>query len=292
VYTVTPYSQLKLSSGNVFRQEKPFTGIAEVSVTEQPGNIIQLKVTGESGVPKAELFDGEEGLVFGITSIVSQQPNSTFNQTQNTQTQNTQTENTQTENSQSPESKPETAQQQNPTNQRQNQSPESQPESEPIELTVTAEKFEENVKGVPISITVIPKQQLEDSQINTIEGIARNTPNFIFLPNSSRNFSLYSIRGLGNNNVVNRDSVGFYIDDVPYDNGAFLDLNLADLERVEVLRGPQSTLYGRNTQSGVVNIISRQPTNSPEIRVAASYGNYDNLNLQLSLSDAIIPDKL
>ncbi|MBW4507968.1 MAG: TonB-dependent receptor [Scytonematopsis contorta HA4267-MV1] len=282
-----PNSQLKLSSGNIFRQEKPFAGIAEVSVIEQPGNIIQLKIIGESGVPKAELFDGEEGLVFGITPVVSQQQNPTLNQTQNTQTQNTPTQNTQ-----NPESKPETEQQQNPTTQRQNQNPESQPESEPIELTVTAEKFEENVKDVPISITVIPKQQLEDSQINTIEGIARNTPNFIFLPNSSRNFSLYSIRGLGNNNVVNRDSVGFYIDDVPYDNGAFLDLNLADLERVEVLRGPQSTLYGRNTQSGVVNIISRQPTNSPEIRGAASYGNYNNLNLQLSLSDAIIPDKI
>ena len=97
---------------------------------------------------------------------------------------------------------------------------------------------------------------------------------------------------MGNSNFLSRDAVGFYVDDVPFDNGSFLDLNLIDLERVEILRGPQSTLYGRNSQAGVVNIISRPPTNQPEFRSSASYGNYNYRNLQLSLSDAIIPDKL
>jgi iron complex outermembrane recepter protein len=165
-------------------------------------------------------------------------------------------------------------------------------EEDAIEITVTAEKFEENLQDVPIGITVLDRKQLEDAQINTLEEISRNTPNFLSLPNPSGAFTLYSIRGLGNNNVVNRDSVGFYIDDVPYSDGSFLDFELTDIERVEVLKGPQSTLYGRNTQSGVVNIISRPPTKVPEFRVGGSYGNYDDLNLQLSLSDAIAKDNL
>jgi iron complex outermembrane recepter protein len=160
------------------------------------------------------------------------------------------------------------------------------------EVTVTAQKRPERAQDVPISITTLPRQTLEDAQINSLESVARNTPNFLILPTSSGTFTSYSLRGLGNNNPVNRDSVGFFIDDVPYDFGAFLDFDLADLERVEVLRGSQSTLYGRNTQSGVVNIITRPPSNRPEVRTSASYGNYNSTNVQLSLSDAILPDQL
>lgn len=174
------------------------------------------------------------------------------------------------------------------------QKPTAQIEDVPIELIVTAEKSEENIQEVPISITAISEQQLEDAQVDSIQDIAKNTPNFSFegVAGGGNYFSYYSIRGLGNSNFLSRDAVGFYVDDVPFDNGSFLDLNLIDLERVEVLRGPQSTLYGRNSQAGVVNIISRPPTNQPEFRSSASYGNYNYRNLQLSLSDAIIPDKL
>jgi iron complex outermembrane receptor protein len=168
----------------------------------------------------------------------------------------------------------------------------TEPEPEEIEILVTAEKFIESVQNIPISITVLTREDLEDAQIESFEDVARNTPNFFFLPSPSRDFVQYSIRGLGNANSSNRDAVGIYIDDVPYDYGGFLDLTLFDLERVEVLRGPQSTLYGRNSQAGVVNIISRQPTNFPEVGTALSYGNYNNLNAQLSLSDAIAPDRL
>ena len=87
--------------------------------------------------------------------------------------------------------------------------------------------------------------------------------------------------------------MGFYIDGIPYDSGDFLiDTLLTDLERVEVLRGPQNTLYGRSSSGGVINIITRPPSNEPTARVAASYGNFDSSNLQVSLSDAIIPDVL
>jgi iron complex outermembrane receptor protein len=163
------------------------------------------------------------------------------------------------------------------------------------EITVTAEKREDTLQNVPISITVIPRRDLEDAQIDSVLSIANNTPNFTFLRNTAgaSYFNYYSIRGLTNFNfLASQDNVAFYIDDVPYDYGGLLDSILFDLERVEVLRGPQSTLYGRSSQAGVVNILSRKPTNKPEIRTAASYGSQNYRNLQLSLSDAVLPDKL
>lgn len=167
------------------------------------------------------------------------------------------------------------------------------PEDEAIQIIVTAQKRPEAAQDVPISITVLSSQELEDAQIDSIQDIANNAPNVFNLPSSPGNFSFYSIRGLGNSNFLSRDAVGFYVDGVPYDSGDFfIDPLLTDLERVEVLRGPQNTLYGRSSSGGVINIITRPPTNESEVRAAASYGNFDRLNLQLSVSDALIPDTL
>lgn len=170
-----------------------------------------------------------------------------------------------------------------------------QPLEPEIEILVTAQKRLESAQEVPISLTTLPRQTLEDAQIDSLQDIANNTPNFSFFPTNAggSDFNYYSIRGLNNFNfLVSQDSVGFYIDDVPFDFGAFLDLGLLDLERVEVLRGPQSTLYGRSSPAGVVNIISRPPTNFSEFRVAGGYGNYNFREAQLSYSNAIIADQL
>lgn len=163
------------------------------------------------------------------------------------------------------------------------------------EIIVTAQKRPEASQNVPISLTVISRQTLEDAQIDSLQKIANNTPNFSFFPTNAggSDFNYYSIRGLNNFNfLVSQDSVGFYVDDVPFDFGSFLDVGLLDLERVEVLRGPQSTLYGRSSPAGVVNIISRPPTNTPEFRIAAGYGSYNFREAQLSYSNALIPDQL
>ena len=162
-----------------------------------------------------------------------------------------------------------------------------------IELTVTAQKRPEDPQDVPLSVTVIPEQELEDAQIDSFQDIANNTPNFNFSPTSSggTEFSYYSLRGLNNFNFVTaQDSVAFYVDDIPIDYNGFLDLALTDLERVEVLRGPQSTLYGRNSSGGVVNVISRQATSEPEIRFGASYGRYNSRELQFTLNDSLTSD--
>ncbi|WP_414569843.1 TonB-dependent receptor plug domain-containing protein [Nostoc sp. CCY 9925] len=169
------------------------------------------------------------------------------------------------------------------------------PLEDDIELLVVAQKRPEDAQNVPLSLTVIPRQELEDSQVDSLIDIANQTPNFNFYPTSAggTEFSYYSIRGLNNQNFLTaQDSVAFYIDDVPVDYNGFLDLALTDLERVEVLRGPQSTLYGRSSSGGVVNIISREATPEPEVKFAVGYGKYNSRELQFSLNDALVDDKL
>ena len=162
-----------------------------------------------------------------------------------------------------------------------------------IRLVVTAEKTPEDPLDVPISLTVLTEEEIEDARIDSIADVAANTPNFFFTP-GDRVFNFYSVRGLGNsNNVVARDAVGFYIDDVPFENvHQFFPSELFDIERIEVLRGPQSTLYGRNSQAGVVNIISRSPSEDPELRISALYGDFNERQLQFAVNDSLVPDTL
>ncbi|MGF1482042.1 MAG: TonB-dependent receptor plug domain-containing protein [Cyanophyceae cyanobacterium] len=134
-----------------------------------------------------------------------------------------------------------------------------------IDIIVTAEKQPDPLQEVPISITAITEQEIEDGDITSFRDIAENTPNFTtYTP--SRNFVTYSVRGLSNFNFISRDPVAFYVDDVPYDYVNFLGVELYDIERVETLRGPQATLYGRNAQAGVVNVITRPPAEELDFR--------------------------
>lgn len=167
-------------------------------------------------------------------------------------------------------------------------------EKDTLRIVVTAEKRPDNLQDVPVSLTVLTENELEDSQIRTFQEIARNTPNFYFNPVNSAGsyFSFYSIRGIGNANFINRDAVGFYVDDVPYDYGGFLDFDLTDLAQVEILRGPQNTLYGLSSAAGVVNVTTRPPSEEFEVRAIAGYGNENTRDVQLSVSNTLIPDTL
>lgn len=160
-----------------------------------------------------------------------------------------------------------------------------------IRIVVTAEKTPEDPQDVPISLTVLGQEELEDAQINTIREVAANTPNF-FTSVGDRVFNFYSIRGISNSNFLVRDSVGFYLDDVPIEYfHQFFPGELFDLEQVEILRGP-NTLYGRNSIAGVVNIISRPPSEAPETEIGVEYGTYNQRRIQASISDTAIPNRL
>ncbi len=166
------------------------------------------------------------------------------------------------------------------------------PPTQVIDIVVTAEKKPEDIQDVPISITPITEQQAEDGDITSFRDIAGNTPNFTTYNTDSRNFVNYSVRGFSNFNFISRDAVAFYIDDVPYDYTNFLGVEIFDIERVEVLRGAQATLYGRNAQAGVVNIITKQPAEELDFSGRIGYGNFDNFEVQTSFSSPIVEDKL
>jgi iron complex outermembrane recepter protein len=160
------------------------------------------------------------------------------------------------------------------------------------ELVVTAGKRRNNPQDIPISLTVLGTQQIQDAGVTSLRNVAALTPNF-FTSGGDRSFNFQTIRGLGNSNYLSRDALSVYLDDVPFENiHQFLPGELFDLDRVEVLRGPQGTLYGRNSQAGVVNIISRAPTNAPEVQFGAGYGNVRQRQLSFSWSDAIVPNQL
>ena len=149
------------------------------------------------------------------------------------------------------------------------------PAEDELNITVTAQKTEESVQSVPASITAITGRQVQDSGITSTQDIPRLTPNFSILESGNRARSSFNIRGLGNIPSINTSggsSIGFYVDDVPYSDWFSFQSSLTDIERIEVLRGPQGTLYGQNTQGGVVNIITRAPTNVWESRGSTTYG--------------------
>jgi iron complex outermembrane receptor protein len=147
------------------------------------------------------------------------------------------------------------------------------------EVVVTARRREERLQTTPISIAAYSGQDLEVRGVTTTTDLGAFTPNLVTSSGSgvSGNSSAASffIRGIGQIDfLLNTDpGVGLYIDDVYIGRSIGADLNLLDLERVEVLRGPQGTLFGRNTIGGAISLTSRPPTSELEGNVAVAAGS-------------------
>lgn len=157
-------------------------------------------------------------------------------------------------------------------------------------MTVTAEKREENIQEVPASISAISEIQIEDSGIVSIDDLAFQIPNLHISETGDRYMSFFYIRGIGS--IMNEPTVGFYVDDVNYLNSGNFDTELFDIERIEVLRGPQGTLYGKNTLGGVINIITKKPGTQLESKASVGYGNYDSQNYRAAIRGPVVKDRL
>ena len=145
-------------------------------------------------------------------------------------------------------------------------------------VVVTARKREEDVQDVPLSISVLDSNQVQESQLETLDDLTLRVPNLnLFATRSSSSNAAIYIRGIGQEDTVfTVDSgVGLYLDDVylPRAQGAVLDF--LDIERVEVLRGPQGTLYGRNTSAGAIKYISKMPTAQQSMEMELTAGSYE-----------------
>ncbi|MEM7714924.1 MAG: TonB-dependent siderophore receptor [Cyanobacteria bacterium P01_A01_bin.68] len=259
-----PNAQLSLSEKDKFTQLKPIQGINQIEVINKDANTIQVKVSGETALPQAELFDNSTSLIFGLqpttsTAQTPEKPAATPPQQE----------------SQIPE-KPTTSQSEENNNQ-------------PIELVVTATRTEQDIQKVPRSITVINRSEVEKQtrlSRNLIEILGKSVPGLAPPTQSGSTFGL-SLRGR-NTQVL--------IDGVPQSTSrnAFRDLKTIDpsaIERVEVVRGP-SAIYGDGATGGVINIITKRAgterlTSKTEFGVSAALGELEEDSFSTNLQHTI-----
>jgi len=156
-------------------------------------------------------------------------------------------------------------------------------------ITVTANKMEEDVQDVPQSITVIGEDILEEKGIENIPDLIREIPNAFYSPNHGNSVNF---RGLNTSMFTSNNPVVIYIDGVPYSRAYGFDASLVNTERIEVLRGPQGTLYGKDAIGGVINIVSKDPTNEFHGKVGAEYGSFNYVQGLLNLNGPVLKDKL
>ncbi len=148
------------------------------------------------------------------------------------------------------------------------------------EITIRAPKQAMTLRELPASASVVSARAIEQAGIMSVKDITAYTPNFFMPEYGSKLTSPVYIRGIGSR--INEPSVGMYVDNVPYFDKAAFDFDLFDIERIEVLRGPQGTLYGRNTMGGIINIITRSPLDYQGTKALLSAGNYGRYQAGIS----------
>jgi len=160
-------------------------------------------------------------------------------------------------------------------------------------LIVTAQKREENIQDVPIAMSAFTQEDLTRSQVAGGPDLMTQVPNFTF---TKTNFSSYSIqiRGIGTQAIsaTTDAAVAVAFNNTPFIRNRFFEQEFYDLQRVEVLRGPQGTLYGRNATAGVVNLISQKPKFTYESRLSLDVSNFNSHRLEGMINIPLVDDKV
>ena len=160
-------------------------------------------------------------------------------------------------------------------------------------VVVTSSKIKGDIQTVPIAITALSQEQLTSRQIAGGPDLVKEVPNLTF---SKTNFTGYNIeiRGIGTQaiSVTTDPAVAVAFNDIPFIRNHFFEQEFYDVSQVEVLRGPQGTLYGRNATAGVVNVISAKPTDQFEAMASADIGNYHNRRFEGMMNIPIVDDRL
>jgi iron complex outermembrane recepter protein len=159
-------------------------------------------------------------------------------------------------------------------------------------VVVTSSKIKGDIQTVPIAITALSQEQLTSRQIAGGPDLVKEVPNLTF---SKTNFTGYNIqiRGIGTQaiSVTTDPAVAVALNDIPFIRNHFFEQEFYDVSQVEVLRGPQGTLYGRNATAGVVNVISAKPTDQFEAMASADIGNYHNRRFEGMINIPIVDDR-
>jgi len=166
------------------------------------------------------------------------------------------------------------------------------------DIVVTAQKRSENVQDVPIAITAVSGAALQEKGITDVAALAGQAPSVTLKSTAAFGGStatLYSyIRGIGQNDFAFNvePGVGLYVDGVYLARNIGANVDLLDLDRVEVLKGPQGTLFGRNTIGGALSIVTRDPGDEWKFKAEATTGRFNRVDVRGTIDAPLIPDKL
>lgn len=253
-------AQLNLPESREFRSENPVFGITSVTVTPLSANSIRVTVTGDRAVPKAQVIPSPQGLVLSLSA-----PSVTAETTPTPETPQTQPSAGST-----PGTEPEV--------------PSEAPQvEEEIEIVVrgegeqerdyqvpnatTATKTDALLRDIPQSIQVVPEQLLEDRQVQRVEEALENVSGVQQTVSSLNIASGFLIRGF--------DTTNIYRDGLRDPTNSISGAELANVDRVEVLKGPAAVLYGQGELGGLVNLVTKQPLAEPFYSVEGTVGNFN-----------------
>lgn len=165
------------------------------------------------------------------------------------------------------------------------------------EIVVTAQFREQNVQDTPLAITAVDAALMESRSQYNVQDVAQRAPSVQFSAGGQgggAQTAAVNIRGIGSTDFMfpNEPGVGIYIDDVYYGISYGTAFDLVDLDRVEILRGPQGTLSGKNSIGGSIKLFSRKPNDNPDAYVEATAGSFGRVGMKAATNVTLVPDTL
>ena len=162
------------------------------------------------------------------------------------------------------------------------------------EVVVTARRREDSLQEVPLSVSAVTAEQIEERGLRDLQDIAQGTSGLVYENYATAGLSTAAvIRGMGQTFTTARvQNTAVFFDNIYLQRQSMVNPGLMDLARVEVVKGPQNSQFGRNAFSGVVHYVSKQPTEAPAGQVAATYGSGGRFDLRGSLSGPLVDDQL
>lgn len=141
-------------------------------------------------------------------------------------------------------------------------------------VIIASPKETGKLRDLPTAVSLLSQKDMQTNQITSLKNVSALVPNFFMPDYGSRITSAVYIRGIGSR--INTPAVGLYVDNIPYIDKSAFDFNFYDIERIDILRGPQGTLYGRNTMGGLIKVHTRSPFSYQGTDVKLSYASRNN----------------
>lgn len=153
------------------------------------------------------------------------------------------------------------------------------------EVVVAARRVEESLQDVPVAITALTRNDLEALRVDSILGVGQTVPNVYIQKQGGSTAPQINMRGVSNGslNLQVDSGIGMYVDGVYMGRGGAATFEMADLERVEVMRGPQGTLFGRNSTGGAINMITASPSGEFGVRLDTGFGNFNERHYKATI---------